>query len=131
MTRTTLLLALLLGYFCGCISRSGPAPLTAEEASKVEYGRFPENYKELIHRYIVESSSTPVELRTSEPFKGYIQQGPTLGGKVLVSGYFVDVWVRPKGTRQGDAQEKQIGVVIKGDEVLMQFSPEEMQKVVR
>lgn len=115
----------------GCSTPAPPEPLTSSEISAIEYGKYPEDYKQLIRAYFAKTLANVDEakFRFGEPYKGYLQHGPLFGGKVLASGYFVDVWLKLDGA--GGETEQHVGVVIKDGEVLMQLSPEELQQVKR
>lgn len=125
--------AIILPWLIGCAVTLPPPPLTPTEVAAIDFGAVPDNYQQLIIDYFrqTEPNADASDFRFGEPFKGYLQQGPLFGGKVMFSGYFVDVWFKTAAAPGTTPTEQHVGVVIRNGQVLMQLSPEEMQQVKR
>lgn len=128
MRRSALLAFFLFVLLPGCASTDPMIPLTGTDLASIDYGPYPENYQDLVEKYLAEASKEPLKVRVSQPVKGYWLE-PRSGNRLMASGYFADVWVKRPDGAGGNVGEQKIGVVIKNGVVLMQLSEQEMQMV--
>jgi len=66
------------------------------DSSKIDYGTYPENYENIIQKYLskwVSSESITFAYEAEKPFKAYKRQAPIYGGGVEIYGYLVYVKV--------------------------------------
>jgi len=130
MRRLLYLSPFLVLILAGCVTPPPPAP---EQVAAQDFGNYPENYEALIEAHFAKTLFQPeaARYRFGTPFKGYIQEGPLLGGRIQDTGYFVEVWVRAKDRSGAYLPEQHRGVLIKNGEVLMEFTAAELPTVQR
>lgn len=115
----------------GCVTTA--PPLSSVEEARIEYGAPPQAHEKAIRDYFAKSLFEPeaARYRFGQPFRGYIQAGPLLGGKVQEAGYIVEVWLTAKNQAGGSLPERHLGVLIKNGEVVLELTEGELGEVRR
>lgn len=104
--------ALLLS---GCAATA----ITREEVQAMDFGPYPDKYEEAVPALFSTMLKDPYSARyryTKGPYKAYLREAPVAGGKPVVFGYIVEVWVNAKNSFGGYTGDKFYRVFLRGNQ---------------
>lgn len=97
--RSIHILVALLVFVAGCYHVPSP-----QELASADYGRYPDNYSELIKTCLDHALKDPMSAQisfTSAPVKGWLNKPVPKGGGIEAYGYWIDATVNAKNSYGG------------------------------
>lgn len=121
--KTKLLLAMALSIFLtGCANN--PPVATAAQLAGADYGKYPENYQQIVKDYYNKVLFDPYSAQfrfPEKPYKGYTRKAPVLGGAPEIFGYVATACVNGKNKFGGYVGEKCERFLIRNGVLVGQF----------
>jgi hypothetical protein len=106
----------------GCAEMISPSQ---QDLAKADCGKYPDNYKQAIDKWIHDTFFDPYSVRDleiSKPVRGVVQEPPLLGGGRKF-GYTVDVSVNAKNRLGGYTGRQRFTLLIRNGVVIDQGNP--------